>query len=270
VTISCGRARRILWPDAGPRAVTPDTELAERHVAGCTECRRFLEDMGRLGQLTHELASRPRAPRDVRDRLFKTVARVRSDRPTLGLRRMAAWVGVAAVVAFLAGIAVVWGRGAAPSDPFTGLAEDHMRATRGEGLVSDDSASVARWLAERLPFAMEVPRLPGLRIQGARLCIMDGRRGGVVEYYDQGHPISYFVLPDPEPGVRPAAGGDLQSQVRAGYRVVTWREPGLRFALVGDVPGAALVSLARLCMAKTMTLLDRIGEPVKETTPPGV
>jgi hypothetical protein len=270
VTISCGRARRVLWPGSGPRVVTPEAELAERHVADCAECRRFLEDMGRLGRLTHELAPRPRAPREVRDRLFKTVARARSAGPASGRPRLAAWAGLAAVLALLAGAVLQWGgRGAAPSDPFTGLAQDHMRATRGDGLVSDDSVSVSRWLAARLPFAMEVPSLPGLRIRGARLCLMDGRRGGVVEYADQAHSISYFVLPDPEPE-HPAPGGDLRSAARAGYRVVTWREPGLMFALVGDVPEAALVNLARLCIAKAMGFLDRAREPAKEGASAGV
>jgi hypothetical protein len=255
VTISCGRARRVLWPDAGPHAVTPETELAERHLAECAECRLFLEEMGRLSRLTHDLAPRPRAPRDVRDRLFKVVARVRTGSPALGRRRAARRVGVAAMLALLAGGALVWGRRmAAPPDRFTGLAEDHMRATRGDGLVSSDSASVSRWLAARLPFAMEVPELPGLRIRGARLCLMDGRRGGVVEYSSEGRPVSYFVVPDGERAERPPFG-ELRSAVRAGYHVVTWREPGLVHALVGDLPEATLLGLARLCIQKAMALL---------------
>jgi anti-sigma factor RsiW len=143
---------------------------------------------------------------------------------------------------------------AAPPDRFTGLAEDHMRATRGDGLVSSDSTSVSRWLAARLPFAMEVPELPGLRIRGARLCLMDGRRGGVVEYSSEGRPVSYFVVPDGEPAERPPIG-ELRSAVRAGYHVVTWREPGLVHALVGDLPEATLLGLARLCIQKAMALL---------------
>jgi hypothetical protein len=271
VTISCGRARRVLWPDAGPRAVTPETELAERHVAECAECRLFLEEMSRIGRLTHELASRPQAPREVRDRLFKAVARARTGSSGLGWQRLSRWVGLAAVLALLAGGALVWGtRVAAPPDRFTGLAEDHMRATRGDGLVSSDSAAVSRWLAQRLAFAMEVPALPGLRIRGARLCIMDGRRGGVVEYMSQGRSISYFVVPDLDIERRSAPTADVQSAVRAGYRVVTWREPGLVHALVGDLPEATLVGLARLCIAKAMTFLDRARQPAKETAPSGV
>jgi hypothetical protein len=270
VTISCGRARRVLWPDAGPRAVTQETELAQQHVAECTECRLFLEEMGRLGRLTHDLAPRPQAPRDVRDRLFKAVARVRTGSPALGQRWAARRVGLAAVLALLAGGALIWGRRAAtPPDRFTGLAEDHMRATRGDGLISGDSASVSRWLAARLPFAMEVPALPGLKIRGARLCLMDGRRGGVVEYSSEGRPVSYFVVPDEDPAER-LSTGDLRSALRAGYHVVTWREPGLVHALVGDLPEATLVGLARLCIQKAMALLSPHWWLAKTTASSGV
>jgi anti-sigma factor RsiW len=271
VTISCGQARRVLWPDAGPHAVTQETELAEQHVAECAECQLFLKEMTRIGRLTHELVPRAQAPREVRDRLFKAVARARTGSPALGRRRMAGWVGLAAMLAVFAGIALEWGRrGAAPSDPLTGLAEDHMRATRGDGLVSGDSASVSRWLAARLPFAMDVPDLPGLRIRGARLCIMDGQRGGVVEYVDQGHSISYFVVPEWQSVEGPAPTSDLQSAVRAGYRLVAWREPGLVHALVGNLPEAKLVALARLCIQKAMALLTLPWWLAKTTAPPGV
>ena len=101
---------------------------------------------------------------------------------------------------------------------------------------------------------MEVPELPGLQIRGARLCLMDGRRGGVVEYSSEGHPVSYFVVPDGEPAER-LPTGEPRSAVRAGYRVVTWREPGLVHALVGDLPEATLLGLARLCIQKAMALL---------------
>jgi anti-sigma factor RsiW len=141
-----------------------------------------------------------------------------------------------------------------------------LRAARGDGLVSTDSISVSRWLAARLPFAMEVPQLPGLQIRGARLCLMNGRRGGVVEYSSEGRPVSYFVVPDEDPVERPSTG-DLLSAVRAGYHVVTWREPGLVHALVGDLPEATLVGLARLCIQKAMALLSPDWGVAKTTVP---
>ena len=251
----CGRARRLLWPDAGLRAVSPEVEAAERHVAGCEGCRAFLEEMRHTAAVVRDLAPRPEAPRTARNRLFQAIARARTGSSKPRHPRVAKWAGLAAAIALAASLAVVWGsRGAAGPDPIAGLAEDHMRATRGEGLVSSDSAVVAGWLASRLPFAMDVPRLPSLELRGARLCLMDGRRGGVVEYSAAGRLVSYFVVPS-WPAGRAPARGEVHVTSRQGFHVAAWQEPGLVHALVGDLPEATLAELARLCMAKMMALL---------------
>jgi hypothetical protein len=255
--MSCGEARRLLWPDAGPRAVTAEIEVAEGHLAGCEECRIFREEMRRLARLTHDRAPRPHAPLAVRDRLFNTVARARTGSSASRHPGLGRWAALAALIALALGLAVVWGsRGAARSDPLAGFAEDHIRATRGDGIVSGDSAVVARWLASRLPFAMDVPSLPNLELRGARLCIMDGRRGGVVEYSAEGRSVSYFVVPVWPAPATPPRPGELRLVSREGYHVAAWGEPGLVHALVGDLPEAALVQLARLCMRQMMALLD--------------
>jgi anti-sigma factor RsiW len=271
VTISCGRARRLLWPDAGPRPLTTDIEAAEQHVAACDECRLFLEEMRRLARLTHDLAPRPQAPREVRDRLFKAVARARtgtSGSSTSGTRR---WAAFALVGMLLVGVAVEWERRTdLRPDPIAGLVDDHMRATRGDGLVSSDSILVSRWLAERLPFAMDVPDLPSLTLQGARLCLRDGQRGGVVEYSVDGRSVSYFVVPDWHSPATPLVAGELHRAKREGYHIVSWREPGLVHALVGDLPQGWLVELARLCMSKVIAFLDATARGMKESPLTGV
>jgi hypothetical protein len=253
----CGEARRLLWPDAGPRAVTAEIEAAEVHLAGCEECRAFLEEMRRLARLTHDLAPRPLAPRAVRDRLFKAVAGARTGSSASRHPDVGRWAALAALTALAAGLIVVWGsrRGDGP-DPIAGFAEDHMRATRGEGIVSGDSAVVARWLASRVPFAMDVPQLPNLELRGARLCIMEGRRCGVVEYSAEGRSVSYFVVPAWSGPATLPRQGEVRLISRDGYHVAAWGEPGLVHALVGDLPEATLVQLARLCMRMMMALLD--------------
>jgi hypothetical protein len=168
------------------------------------------------------------------------------------------WAALAVVAALVVGVAVEWRRSTLGPDPIAGLADDHMRATRGDGLVSGDSAQVSRWLAARLPFAIDVPDLPTLTLQGARLCIMKGQRGGVVEYSAAGRSVSYFVVPDWHSPATPPVPGDLQLATREGYHLVAWREPGLVHALVGDLAEARLVELARLCISKGMAFIREL------------
>ncbi|MDQ3427107.1 MAG: hypothetical protein M3477_04685 [Gemmatimonadota bacterium] len=257
MTMSCGRARRLLWPDASPRAVTPEVEAAQGHLATCEECRLFLEEMRRLARLTHDVGPRPQAPREVRDRLFRAVARARTGVPGARTHSPRRWAALAVLALLIVGLAVEWRSWTnRVADPIAGLADDHMRATRGDGVVSGDSVLVSRWLAARLPFAMDVPALPSLALRGARLCVMEGQRGGVVEYSAEGRTVSYFVVPDWHPPAPPPVQGELHRAKREGYHIVSWREPGLVHALVGDLPEARLVELARLCMSKVVAFLD--------------
>jgi hypothetical protein len=171
----------------------------------------------------------------------------------------------------LVGVAVEWERRTdLQPDPIAGLVDDHMRATRGDGLVSSDSVVVSRWLAARLPFAMDVPELPSLTLRGARLCLRGGARGGVVEYSADGRSVSYFVVPDWHSPASPPVAGELHRAKREGYHIVSWHEPGLVHALVGDLAEARLVELARLCMSKMVAFLGAVAPRMKESPLSGV
>ena len=77
--MTCGRARRLLWPDGGPRSATAEIVAAREHASRCTLCQQFLGEMRRLSDRIREAVPRPEAPVDVRDRLFKAIARARID-----------------------------------------------------------------------------------------------------------------------------------------------------------------------------------------------
>jgi hypothetical protein len=254
--MDCGKARRLLWPTGGPRELTPALEAAQRHLATCSACQAFEADMRRLATQIGDQAPREIAPPEVRERLFGAVAGARAAPDRGGIRSRRRALAAAAVVLVLVGLATADWR-AHRNDAvgaLAALADDHMRAIGGDGLASADTAAVAEWLRARLPFAVHVPVMPDLQLRGARLCLMDGRRGAVVEYRTlTGEPVSYYVVPAPE-GRAATVGPDVQRASRAGYHVVGWTEPGLLHALVANLPESRLVELARLCMKMEVAL----------------
>jgi anti-sigma factor RsiW len=250
VTLSCGRARRLLWPDTGPRQATADIVAAREHVSGCEECQRFLRDMQRVGEQIGRIAPRPTAPSAVRDRLFKVIARARTDSGvpahTTRFRQMII-AGIAAllVVGFsLLGYLAM--RGGAPerTDPLGSIVADQLRSQKGAGLVSSDSLGVAHWLAERLSFAVQIPLFPEARLTGARLLVENREAGAVVEYDIQGRHLTYYVFP--------GSGVGPQREIRLaslnGYRMASWHDAGLTHTLVASLPGPKLIELARYCI----------------------
>jgi len=252
--MTCGRARRLLWPDGGPREATAEIVAAREHASRCPLCQRFLQDMRRLSDRIHEAMPRPEAPVEVRDRLFKAIARARTD-GTAGdtIRRHRRWVaGLAA--ALLAGgtwlgLSLVPERVIPSPDPLGAIVEDHLRSQRNAGLASSDSLEVARWLADRLPFAVEIPIFPDAQLKGARLLLVNRQSGAVVDYVIAGRSLSYYVLPAIEGEVSTAAR-EIRVASRAGYRIAAWEDGGLTHALVAGLPGPKLVELAHYCITQ--------------------
>jgi anti-sigma factor RsiW len=229
---------------------------AREHAGGCPDCRRFLEDMRRMGEEIRATLPRPTAPIEVRDRLFRSIAQARTGggdhSRRLWRRRLGAGLAAALLLggAWLGWRAALDGRSVQPG-ALSAIAEDHLQAQRSAGLISSDSTEVARWLHERLPFGVEVPLFPEARLAGARLLLVGGQSGAVVEYAIAGRSLSYYILPG---GASDGATEPRQVREasRAGYRIVSWEDAGLTHALIGGLPGPKLVELARYCIEQMM------------------
>jgi anti-sigma factor RsiW len=136
----------------------------------------------------------------------------------------------------------------APVDPIAVLAEDHARAVGEARLASSRPSEVANWLARQVHFAMLVPILPGASLRGARISVLDGRRAAIVEYDVDGTALSYFVVPNESPSFDAGTPMRFEHTARMGYHVISWREPGLLHAMVGNLPEAQLMTFAKACV----------------------
>ncbi len=257
--MTCGQARRLLWPDAGPREATAEVVAAREHLSRCELCRRFLEDMRRLSERIGNAAPRPEAPVGMRDRLFKAIARARvagaARRATRGHRRWAAGVVATLLVggAWL-GLRLTRERPTWSGDALGAIAEDHLRSQQSGGLRSSDSLEVARWLADRLPFSVDVPIFPEARLEGARLLLVNRQAGAAVDYTIAGRSLAYYVFAIPDTD-RAAESREVRLAARAGYRMAAWDDVGLTHVLVAGLPEAKLIELARYCMQQMMATL---------------
>lgn len=247
--VECGRARRALWPDGGPRSATPEVLDAQEHFSACAECQRFVRDMLALKEIVHEGAMREQAPREARGRLFTAIARARAGAQPSSRMRLYSRAAMAVVLVAVAG-GLAAGRllRDADADPLSAIAADHALALRATHIVSADPDEITRWLGGQVQFAMHVPLLPGAGLRGARLCVMDGRRGAVVEYEVNGVAVSYFVMPTRSGQAQAAGPARFAGTTRAGYGVVSWSEPGLLHAMVGNLPEGQLATLAKSCV----------------------
>ena len=269
--MDCSEARHTLWPPERPRLAEADVLEARRHVQECPACESyFAQDRSLLE--AYDGASQERAPQVLRERVFDALARERAK--GLGLTPEVAdasavaeapagvngvatrfvsrrWVLAAAgsVAGLLAAGLVALLRGGLEGPNDGGLfAEDYLRrAVAQEKIVSSDAAEVSRFLARELGRPISPLQLAGLRLASAEICLIEGRRGAMIQYIEDGREILHYLIPregtrrrDPEPAS--AWGSDAST---GGPALITWATPEVEQALVGEVPAAHLMELAR-------------------------
>ncbi len=264
MSAACGRTRRLLWPDAGPRVASAEVIEAQEHLSACLSCQRFLAEMRAVADAA-ATALAVTAPGGFRERLFDALARRRTSVPSAERRRRRSSAPIIAAASLvlvsvaLAGLLRQRSTSISARDVLSALADDHAHTLAEAHIASSDQATVARWLSSRVPFAVFVPVLPGTAIREARVVMVDGRATAVVEYAVHGEVMSYFIIPMGDDGSRDTGPLRFVHASRNGYRFVSWYEPGLLHAMVGNVSPSQLEQLARHCVNQMNGLASRLG-----------
>jgi anti-sigma factor RsiW len=250
-TISCGTVRRLLWPGTAVREALPEVISARQHVKECAQCRSFFEERNPLQAGLKEVAAHERAPFEVRQRLFAAIAEERTK--SSGPFRGSHWLPIAAAAAVtLVAIALADRRFDQPAleQSFAAaVALDHGQWLHGGGISSSAQNEVSRWIATRVPYAVDVPAFPSAQLKGGRIARIEGKQAAVMLYELDAQPMSYFVLQLDATDVGARIERLSHSRLE-GYQLVMWREPGLLHVLVGRVPTATLDQLALMCIAE--------------------
>ena len=130
---------------------------------------------------------------------------------------------------------------------------------------SDSTIEVAWWLADKLAFNLKIPGSESFdgsnviyRLTGAGLVNYKGGRIALLTYETQKEKISLMVAPEENAAV---AGGDevqcggltFHYQQRDAYKVITWSNHGLAYALVSSTS----VPSRKPCLVCHQTMTDR-------------
>ena len=254
--MDCNDAREGLWPPERPRLMGEDVALAHRHVDECPGCREFFTQDRALIEL-YERARREKAPLAVRERVFDALARARWDARSPGrhnARRTRVRYLVLAGGGILAAAAIALGlrlqistSSASNADESTKFVEDYLRRAVGQDHIeTSDPEEVGRFLTRELGIPLRPLAAPGLELQGAEICLLEGRRGAMIVYKKEGTSVSHYLVPREGAGKRaPAFSASGPGEPVTAPAVITWSTPSLEQALVGDLGSETLLRLAR-------------------------
>lgn len=252
----CDDAQRALWPLEGPREDSRETSRAQAHLDGCDRCQLFFERDRVVGELLHRLRREVRAPVRLRERVTDALAleRVRRrDEAALpvggrGVRRWWGPVGVMLSAAAALVLGLVLGSPSGQPVELTRpahFANDYLRLAIQEEVTSPtvDSATVTAFFLRELGRGLAPVPVPAASVTRAMVCLLDGRRGAMVEYDLGGTRMAHYRVPRPVSGREEAREPEVS--VEMGLAVVRWTESEYEHALVGPIEPAQLRQLAQ-------------------------
>ena len=224
--------------------------LVETHIKGCPDCRAAVD-------AERELISAIRNARPA----YGTPASLRANVAKLlqgpGHRRTSfpSWMAIAACALLALGLAVSWFAAAGPfredRTPFVDTAvKTHLRYVEGQlplEILSDSPEKVSAWFTGKLGFNLKLPDYPQgptepkpYQVEGARLVGFKEDYAAYVVYRLNGHPISLLVTSDSV--AKPSGGEEIpweglrfHFQSVSGWKVLTWSDDGLTYALVSNL-----------------------------------
>ncbi len=258
--MDCNNARRALWPPEKPKLAEADVLKASEHVEACVACRDYFAQDRYLLDAYDRMRLEP-APRLMRERIFDALARERSR--GLGLAEQAAveapahghavrrraLVVAAATVALIGGSSLFFLQNTV-TPPAEGelFVEDYLRRAVGEDrIVTSDADEIRRFLTRELGLPIAPITIDGLVMIGAEICLLDGRRGAMIQYREGERQISHYVVPrDGTEEREPALSSSSSQGLPIGApTVITWATYEIEQALVGNASPARLLELAR-------------------------
>ncbi|MBI3949813.1 MAG: hypothetical protein HY314_05105 [Acidobacteria bacterium] len=127
--------------------------------------------------------------------------------------------------------------------------ETHQRYVRGQlplEIQSHSPEEISHWFTDKVPFNLKLPNYPKLpnqpkpyELQGARLIGFKRDYAAYISYHLRQRPISLLITS--ATSAQPAGGEEIDWQglqfhfdAINGWKVLTWSDNGLTYALVSD------------------------------------
>ncbi|RMG44548.1 MAG: anti-sigma factor [Acidobacteria bacterium] len=197
-----------------------------------------------------------KAPASLRERILARIAgeRALSPMPSSETPSWPTWAPVlAAAMLLVASMTILLLR---PANRITPrrlapiLIADHRETVPDRmQIVTPDRQALLDWFQQRVDFAFRLPATRAAELIGGRLCHLQGRRAALIAYRHAHQRVSLYVFDGrdvewPEKRLASIDGRRFLVSAERGYNLILWRDRGLVYGLVGDVPHSDLLQLA--------------------------
>jgi anti-sigma factor RsiW len=222
----------------------------ETHIKNCPECRAALDAEREL--ISAIRGARPiyPSPASLRTTIVQLLQNSGGRPKPLSARPMLAGAALLLLVVALFWLAAPKSFRAERSPFVTMAVNNHVRYLKGQlplEVFSDSPEKISAWFAGKLGFNLRLPDYPQgsadpkpYHVEGARLVGFKEDYAAYIVYRLNGHPISLLITSDSV--ARPSGGEEIpweglrfHFQSVAGWKVLTWSDDGLTYALVSNL-----------------------------------
>ena len=256
------------------------------HLVTCADCRANVEAEHALSHLLHRSRPLYSAPPALRSRVSAAVLQhsgsparigfyastfqilqtlVNPARRVLNMRMLALVVLLLGFLFAFVPIVARQVRAASYVEAAVATHRGYLEGSRQLELRSSSPELVTAWFADKVSFPFRLPNAqstpnstPAYRLTGAGLVSYRGSKAALVTYENEAGKISLLVASSK---AAPVAGGDevhfgrliFHYRTANGFKVITWSNHGLSYALVSSVSGSARES----CLVCHQNMADR-------------
>jgi anti-sigma factor (TIGR02949 family) len=270
-----------------------DAEDFRRHVVSCADCRQCFKEEQTLSRLLHRARPLYQAPEVLRarvsgilssemhtgvrapDRLRRRILHILASpirgfaQPTLRWKQLAVAAVLTILVLLFIPPIVQNARANAFVEAAAATHRTYLEGNLPMEIHTSSPAAVTAWFAGKVPFHFQLPESqqtangPQIyRLVGSRLIYFRGSYAALTTYQMQNQKISLLVIS--EKSARAEGGDEVQSgrltfhdHFDGGFKVITWSNHGLTYALVSSLPGTAQQS----CLVCHQNMADHLRFP---------
>jgi anti-sigma factor RsiW len=223
----------------------------ERHLEACGQCTAQLEEQETLRGAMRAAKLYERAPKALGMKIKKQVAHT-DEEGHWSWVPIVRWVLASVLIVLVTAGSYLTLENLLTRKPnlqeaaVTELIDAHIRSLQAGHLTdvtSTDQHTVKPWFAGKLDYVPTVQDFAekGFPLLGGRLDVMQGRSVAVLVYGKNKHRVNVFVWPENGQPADIAARGS-----RNGYQWEDWREHGMEYFVISDVPADDLQQLSGL------------------------
>lgn len=265
--MNCQQVKKYIYAFLDSRTDLEKNLEIQEHIESCSNCTAELKIEDKIGRILSDLYIWETCPREVEDRMLSIIDNIESERHdksvsikifgtafrrSFGLKLLA----LAALILLFVSVLILMRPYTKITDlpiEIKGIASDNAYVASKDmalDIVSSDVQNIRRELAKQVQFSFVLPKFANYdsKAEGARVCLIGGKKGVHVIYRVGDNLVSYFAMPELNADLAylksfQIRGRTIYKAEYMGQRIFIWKQGAIYCALVSTISEDEMIKI---------------------------